>query len=474
LEIENIISYFYNLPNRVIGKLEECEFFVRKNRAFNEVELRLKARYLISGYNMSKSVHLSKVGEKMNRLTGVREIMKDIMTALKADPSAKWINLSPGNPVILPEVQNMWKEYTKELMESDKFGEVIGRYGMTQGYEPFVDAVVEAYNKNYNWNIKRENVLITAGSQSLYFYCANAFTGLDSSGALRKLLVPLCPDYTGYDGIVLQEENIISQIPNIDFPEKRRFKYKIDFEKLNVDEGIGAMICSRPCNPTGNILTDDEVKTLSKLAGENNIPLIIDAAYAPPYPNLAFSKMTPLYDENVIHCVTLSKAGLAGERVGIAIGHERFISVLEPFESNAGIHSSRFGQALAAMALKSGKLQDLSEKVIKPFYQKKVALFQEVMDKGMPSINWYLHKGEGSLFAWLWIDEEWMNDLKLYRALKQKGLLIVPGSTFFPGLKTDWKHKNQCIRISMTAEDADIIKGAEIIASVLSSPDSLV
>ena len=403
----------------------------------------------------------------MNRLTGVREIMKDIMTALKSDPSAKWINLSPGNPVILPEVEKMWRNYARELVESDKFGEVIGRYGMTQGYEPFIASVVNSFNKNYAWNITRDNVLITAGSQSLYFYCANAFAGIDSKGELRRLLVPLVPDYTGYDGIVLQEDNIVSQRPSIEILEKHRFKYRIDFDKLNVDDSIGAIICSRPCNPTGNILTDDEVKTLAGLAAKKDIPLIIDSAYAPPYPNLAFTKMTPFYNDHVIHCVTLSKAGLPGERVGMAIGPERYISAIEPFESNAGIHSSRFGQALAALAIDSGKLQELSESVIKPFYFNKLKLFQDVMDKEMPDIKWYLHKAEGSLFAWLWIDEEWVNDLKLYQALKKKGLLIVPGSTFFPGLREEWDHKSRCIRISLTASDEDIEAGARILGTVL-------
>ena len=75
--------------------------------------------------------------------------------------------------------------------------------------------------------------------------------------------------------------------------------------------------------------------------------------------------MTPIYNKNVLHCVSLSKAGLPGERVGIAIGDKRYIEALEPFESNAGIHSSRFGQALAFAAFRSGELQKLSNEVIK-------------------------------------------------------------------------------------------------------------
>ena len=120
-------------------------------------------------------------------------------------------------------------------------------------------------------------------------------------------------------------------------------------------------------------------------------------------------------------------------------------------------------------SIKSGKLQELSESVIRPFYLNKLNLFQEALNKSMPQINWYLHKAEGSLFCWLWIDEEWMNDLRLYQALKKKGVLIVPGSTFFPGLREKWDHKNRCVRISLTASDKDIQDAAAVMANVLST-----
>ena len=45
---------------------------------------------------------------------------------------------------------------------------------------------------------------------------------------------------------------------------------------------IGAICCSRPTNPTGNVLTDGEMARLDTLAQEHGIPLIIDNAYGIP------------------------------------------------------------------------------------------------------------------------------------------------------------------------------------------------
>ena len=50
--------------------------------------------------------------------------------------------------------------------------------------------------------------------------------------------------------------------------------------------------------------------------------------------------MEPIFNEQIIHCMSLSKAGLPGERIGIAIGPSRYIKVMEAFQSNAAIHSS--------------------------------------------------------------------------------------------------------------------------------------
>jgi valine--pyruvate aminotransferase len=164
----------------------------------------------------------------------------------------------------------------------------------------------------------------------------------------------------------------------------------------------------------------------------------------------------------------LSKAGLPGERVGYAIGHERYIEALEPFYSNMGIHSSRFGQAMVAKAMLSGRLADISERVIKGFYKRKIEIFREALHKRMPShINWYLHRCEGTLFSWLWVDTEQMNDLEIYQKLKGGGLLCVPGSTFFPGLRSEYAHKNQCLRFSMTAPDEHLDLAAQVVATEL-------
>ena len=61
----------------------------------------------------------------------------------------------------------------------------------------------------------------------------------------------------------------------------------MDFDALEnlpdlKEDKIGAICCSRPTNPTSNVLTDGEMARLDALAQEHGIPLIIDNAYGTP------------------------------------------------------------------------------------------------------------------------------------------------------------------------------------------------
>lgn len=411
---------------------------------------------------------LTQFGTQMSNLTGVRAIMKDIIETLRAGQGQEFINLSAGNPVILPEVEQLWRDCTADLLASPEYGEVVCRYGSSQGYQPLVEAIANDFNQRYGLNLSERNILITPGSQSIYFYAANAFGGYTTNGELKQVVLPLSPEYTGYGGVSLTPEAVFAYKPTLEIDEKaHRFKYRPDFSQLTITEDTGCVIFSRPCNPTGNVLTDEEVKKIAALAAPLNVPVLIDSAYAPPFPALNFTEMTPVFEENTLHCMSLSKAGLPGERIGVAIGEPELIGVLESFQTNMCIHSPRYGQAIAARAINSGALGNLATNVIRPHYQKKFDVVENTLGQAMPKdMPWFLHRGEGAIFAWLWLRDLPITDWEFYQELKQVGVIVVPGSSFFPGLQEEWTHKQECLRISLTASDEEIEIGMKRLAKV--------
>ena len=100
---------------------------------------------------------LTQFGTQMSNLTGVRAIMKDITETLRAGQGKEFINLSAGNPVILPEVEQLWRDCTNQLLASPEYSEVVCRYGSSQGYQPLVDEIAKDFNQRYGLSLSDRN-----------------------------------------------------------------------------------------------------------------------------------------------------------------------------------------------------------------------------------------------------------------------------------------------------------------------------
>lgn len=409
-------------------------------------------------------VKVSKYGQIVSATNGIPSIFADIEKARNLSPTNKLIDLSTGSPKEFPELTALWKKHAVELIESENFGDMVSRYIQINGSSKLIDAVVSLMKKQ-NLDITPQNVLIGAGCQMLVFYALNLFSGA-FDGATKKILFPLCPEYAGYAAMGIPEQLIVPNKANITFTAKHSFKYSINFDSLNLTD-VGAVVLSRPCNPSGNIISDEELKQLIQVTKKAGVPLIIDGVYSSPIPNLVYkNNINIILDSNVIYITSLSKAGFAGERVGIAIGSEELLRPLKFFQANTSLMSSKLGQLIASRVLAGNDLENLCKNVINKFYKKKLNLIKELFETYFPdNINYYLHDTEGGMFQWLWLKDLPITDRQLYEQLKQDNLFIMPGSMFFINVRYDnWKHSKECIRISLNSPDEDLEQGIQILA----------
>ena len=122
------------------------------------------------------------------------------------------------------------------------------------------------------------------------------------------------------------------------------------------------------------------------------------------------------------------------------------------------------GPAVALEMIERGDLLRLSNEVIKPFYRQRVEQTIEVLRRYLPEERCLIHKPEGAIFLWLWFVDLPISTEILYQRLKQRGVLMVPGHYFFPGLEHEWPHTHQCMRMNYVPELDQIEKGIEILA----------
>lgn len=415
---------------------------------------------------------LSDFGKKLAGPSGINQLMDDLG---KPFPEGlRIVQMGGGNPARIPEVEKMYRSRMEEILSNgEEFENLIGRYDAPQGKTAFLDQVASYFSKTYGWNITRENVAVSNGSQSAFFYLFNMFAGL-SDGKKRKIVFPLVPEYVGYADQCVENDLFVGIPSSFEFFPDHTFKYHVDFnllEKyLSSHDDVAGLCVTRPTNPTGNVLTDEEVNHLSELSKKYDIPFFLDNAYGLPWPNIIWENVNPYWDENVVLSMSLSKIGLPSLRTGIIIARKEIIDALSKINAIAALASGSVGQSLAGPLIETGKLIDTAKNCVKPYYQKKALKTQELIHKYFAGTNYAVHKSEGSIFMWLYLPDLKITTIEFYNRLKEKGVFVMPGEYFFfgndPSLPKveEHPHFSKCLRLNYAGNEEDVDYGISLIA----------
>ena len=411
-------------------------------------------------------MHLSKFGKKITKYSGILELMDDLGKAMSG--KEKMIMLGGGNPAHIPEMQELFRKRTKEILSNSKeFENLISNYDIPRGNIEFLEEFASFLKKEFNWNVTSKNVAITGGSQLGFFILFNILAGEMPNGKRKKILLPLAPEYIGYADQGIDEDLFVSCKPKIELIDEHTFKYHIDFDKLEITKDIAAICISRPTNPTGNVVTGNEMDKLIMLANKNKTSLIVDNAYGKPFPNVMFADSKLEWNDNIIHSFSLSKLGLPTSRTGIIVAREEIIEALSRANAIISLANSGIGQSLIKPLLKGNKIIKICEKYITPFYAKRSKQARKLIYKYFDSsLPYYIHMNEGTFFLWLWFKDIPVKTMEIYNRLKKRKVIVVPGEYFFPGIKDNkWKHIGECIRINYaSASEKDVEEGIRIIA----------
>ncbi|MES2626837.1 MAG: valine--pyruvate transaminase [Pseudomonadota bacterium] len=411
-------------------------------------------------------MNLSRFGQRYTGHSGIVELMEDLGSALRKNPSM--LMMGGGTPARIPAVESMFREHLQAIINDPELSyAMLGRYQGPQGDEQVRSLLAAMLQTEYGWPVTAANIVVTNGGQSAFSILANMLAGEGGKGERRKLHFPLTPEYLGYSDIGLTEDFFSSSKPEIELLGDNFFKYRVDFAHLKISPDVAALCVSRPTNPSGNVLTDAEVRQLDALARNHNIPLILDAAYGSPFPGIQFTDATPYWSENVILLCGLSKLGLPGTRSGFMICSEEFAAAFSRVNTILNLASGNTGVTLATRMLQCGDLLNISRNILQPWYKEKKDLAVDCLRAALGNVAYHIHKPEGAFFLWLWLPGLPVSCVELYERLKIAGVLVIPGHTSFPGLQEEWQHTQECIRISYAVDASTIKSGAALLGRVV-------
>ena len=411
------------------------------------------------------SYQFSQFGQHLGCGSGIGELMDDLGHALASGgPDLKM--LGGGQPARIPEINAVWRRRLHELMEEmGGLERALTTYDPPGGNPHFIQAIATLFRETFGWELGPENVGVTSGGQTAFYFLFNLLAGPMPDGTRRKILLPLVPEYIGYANQGASGDLFRAVTPLIEKTGPHEFKYRVDFGQLEVTPDIAAICASRPTNPTGNVLTDEEIARLSAIAKEHDIPLIIDNAYGLPFPGAVFTDAIPVFGDHITLTLSLSKLGLPGTRTGIVVARPEIASAIAAMTSVVGLANTNAGQQLVKPLLDSDELLQLSRQVIRPFYETRAHDAGRWMHEAFGDTpGWSLHRCEGAFFRWLRLTGLPIATRELYQRLKTRQVLVVPGEDFFFGLPHDWPHRTECLRLNCSGNPETVQEALHIIA----------
>ena len=369
--------------------------------------------------------------------------------------------LGGGQPAAIPEVQALWRDRMREMLDDGTaLDRALLNYDPPGGNPHFKEAFAQFLHRECAWPVTAENIAVISGSQTAMFFL---FNYLADGG--KKILFPLLPDYIGYANQNLRP-GMFHGVPGvIEETGPHEFKYRVDFDRLKIDDSTAAMALSCPTNPTGNVITADEFDRLKQLAHSHGIPLILDCAYGYPFPNVVYTGFEPKWEPGLIFSISLSKIGLPGLRTSIVVADPRIVTALRNINAIVSLANGNLGQSILLPLLQDDRLMRVGREVVRPFYRQRSDFAVSVLAQSLgESIPWALHRRDGAFFLWLWLKNLRIPAKELYQRLKQRKVLVIPGHYFSFGVEEPWQQPAQCLRITFSQPEAIVQEGLEILA----------
>ncbi len=159
----------------------------------------------------------------------------------------------------------------KAFMEAIRnFDQDVLEYAPSEGLPELIDALI-GYYKRHDMNFVKENVLITnGGSEALIFI----MTCLLDAG--DEVIIPE-PYYTNYQIFISMADGVVKPLTTT---AESGYHYA-NMEKIEavITPRTKAIVLVNPGNPTGNVLTREEMRMICDLAKKHDFFIIADEVY---------------------------------------------------------------------------------------------------------------------------------------------------------------------------------------------------
>ena len=287
------------------------------------------------------------------------------------------------------------------LREAVEFG--IFGYGLID--ESYFEAVHSWFARRHGWEVKREWMVHTPGSDTALAATVRAATK-EGDGVL--LMPPVY--YPFYDVIRLNNRRLV-ECPLI----YENGRYDLNFQDLEGkirDNDVKLLLLCNPHNPVGRVWKPEELQKIGALAEKYHLTVVSDELHSdfsyPGHPHTPFLKACPHLENSTVVCTSPSNIFIPGQQL-----REAFKAKLEA----AAIREPNMLGVIACRAAYNGGEAWFEQ--CKTYIQGNLSYVRDYLRENIPQIR--LVEPESTYVAWLdcsglGLTKEQLDDLILHKA----------------------------------------------------------
>ena len=361
------------------------------------------------------------IADRMHKIdaSGIRKVF-DLAAKMK-NP----INLSIGQPHFdTPE------PVKRALCDAVNAGKNV--YSQTQGIAPLRDAIQQRVAAEFP-HPDRE-LFITSGTSGGLMLALSVLVNPGDE------VIAFDPWFVMYKHLVTLAGGTCVQIDT--YPD-----FGIDLNKVRdaITPRTKAILGNSPCNPTGYVASEAELKGLAELAQEKNVCLISDEIYRVFCYDRPFVSPARWNDQTLVIDGFSKSHSMTGLRLGFAHGPSHVIQQMIKLQQFTFVCAPQPVQWAGLAALEC----DVSDRVA-DYARKREFLLRELGGQ-------YDIRGSGGAF-YLFIKAPWGTGTEFVAKAIDNELLIIPGNVF--------SQHDTHFRLSFAAEDATLQRGVEVLKRI--------
>jgi aspartate aminotransferase len=283
-------------------------------------------------------------------------------------------------------------------------------------------AVADFLNKRFGTDVEPLEVVMVPGSKNVLL-----FTLLSCVEPGDEVILP-DPGYPVYESLVRFIE--AKPVP-IRLREERGFRMDLDELASLVTDKTRLLIVNTPQNPTGGVLTKEDVEFISRLAVERDLMVLSDEIYSQiVYGDFQHVSLLaqPGMRERTVLLDGMSKAyAMCGWRLGYGVAPRELAARMETLMINTSSCAAAFTQMAAIEAFSAPESDMAVKRMVEEFQRRR-----DLMVDGLNRIPGFrCARPDGSFYAFPNVEGTGMDERTMAdRLLNEAGVAVLPGTAF--------------------------------------------